>query len=319
MGARRASARFRASPFLPLPCHAICQRTPCAHLARRTSAPSTQLVACAQAPRLATVTQSPPPTSGKRERLRLRHMECRHTHRTQARTLAVHGSDGSAATPSFARLGFGTLRTHVGPPSVTRAVVRTRRKAHTRSRIGGARGVTLLPPCNLREPRLRHGYRPNCFCQHVEPTPCAQQCVIAEPQQHVLSENDLKDNVSGRTGVQHATQLAPEAVAAWLRSGAEAPRSRQAWPAARRPTCSCAASSGTTLQPSRRMASTRGPWPRSLSADPLGGRRGELHDDNPHRPAVRSRTCCTVQTPPRAINARSCDVYNAACKARSTS
>jgi hypothetical protein len=53
--------------------------------------------------------------------------------------------------------------------------------------------------------------------------------------------------------VQHATQQAPEAAAARLRSGAEAPRVKQARRAARRPTLSCAAAGGATLQASRRV------------------------------------------------------------------
>jgi hypothetical protein len=53
--------------------------------------------------------------------------------------------------------------------------------------------------------------------------------------------------------VQHATQQAPEAAAARLRSGAEAPRVKQARRAARRPTLSCAAAGGATLRPARRV------------------------------------------------------------------
>ena len=158
-------------------------------------------------------------------------------------------------------------------PSVTRVGVRTRRVAHTRRRHRRRSRRSHSATIRLTRATASAPIPPRCFCQHVEPTPCARRCVIAEPQQYILSENDLKETASAEQCVQHATQLAPEAVAARLRPGAEAPRSRQAWPAARRPTCSCAASSGATRQPSRRIASARGPWPRSLSAEPLGARK----------------------------------------------
>jgi hypothetical protein len=71
--------------------------------------------------------------------------------------------------------------------------------------------------------------------------------------------------------VQHATQQAPEAAAARLRSGAEAPRVKQA---RRRHAARHSLAPPLAAQRCRRRAasaSARGPWPRSLGAMPLDG------------------------------------------------